>query len=158
MGMFDKLSKLIKLDDDENGDEYDSYDEEDDYDESPEPEKKQEDIKPFGNKATEKKNQQPVARRRVPMNDSSVCVFKPKAFDEAREIAQTLLEDKTVLMNFEGIDLAVSQRVLDVITGVCIAIGGNLQQISNYIFIATPASVDVFGDFQDTIAGVFDGL
>lgn len=137
---------------DEPGYPEDEYDAEDDYVEEPAPSVKEE--SKFSKKS--EKQVQPAPKRKVTMSDSSVCVFKPKAFDEAREIAETLLENKTVVMNFEGVDLAVSQRVLDVITGVCIAIGGNLQQISNYIFMATPASVDVLGDFQDTLAGTFE--
>ena len=92
------------------------------------------------------------------MTDSSVCVFKPTGFEESREIVDTFLEDKTVVMNFEGVDLAISQRILDIVTGACIAVGGNLQKISNYIFIATPASVDVSGEFQDSLTGAFDSL
>lgn len=30
---------------------------------------------------------------------------------------------------------------------------GNLQKISNYIFIATPQSVELSGDFQDLLSG-----
>lgn len=157
MGMMNKLAEKLKLGDDYAQDEYESeeYDEEDDYVENPAPAKAVEEFKP--SKKIEKQVQ-PTPKRRVAMNDSSVCVFKPKSFDEAREIAETLLENKTVVMNFEGVDLSISQRVLDVITGVCIAISGNLQQISNFIFMATPASVDVLGDFQDTLAGTFDSI
>ena len=90
------------------------------------------------------------------MNESEVCIFKPQAFDEAREIVETLIDGKTVLLNFEGIDLSISQRVLDVITGACIAENGNLQKISNYIFIATPSTVDVSGATQDTLLSPFD--
>ncbi|MBR5356732.1 MAG: cell division protein SepF, partial [Lachnospiraceae bacterium] len=71
---------------------------------------------------------------------------------------ETLLENKTVLINFEGVDISISQRVLDIVTGACIAVGGNLQKISNFIFIATPASVDVSGEFQDALTGAFDAL
>ncbi len=36
---------------------------------------------------------------------------------------------------------------------------GNLQKISNYIFIATPDSVELSGDFQDILsAGVSSGV
>lgn len=156
MGLKDKLNGLMKIGNDD--DEYDGYDDEDDYVEDNEPERNvNEDnkVKPFEKKVVAPA---PQPKRRTLMNDSSVCIFKPKAFDEAREIAETLLEDKTVLMNFEGVDIAISQRVLDVITGACIAIGGNLQKISSYIFMATPASVDVTGEYQEAISGVFDSF
>ena len=92
------------------------------------------------------------------MNESSVCVFKPQSFEEAKEIAETLLSNNTVILNFEGVDLQISQRVLDIVTGTCIAIGGNLQKLSNYMFMATPASVDVSGEFQDTLTGAFENF
>lgn len=36
---------------------------------------------------------------------------------------------------------------------------GNLQKISNYIFIATPETVELSGDFQDLLSnGAFDSI
>lgn len=151
MGIMNKFADFIKLGNDVDEDEYEDY-EDDDYVE-PEPEK---DIEEKRMKQPEKKPE--VARRRINPSDTSVCVFKPKDFDEAREIVDELLSNKTVLMNFENVDITVSQRVLDVVTGACIAISGNLQKISNYIFIATPASVDVSGEFQGSLTGIFDGI
>lgn len=153
MGVMNRLAAMMNIGND-NDDEYD-YDDEDDYVEEPEPSKNTAE-EPKA-KVNEKKSHE-VPRRRIQMNDSSVCVFKPKAFDEAREMVETLLENKTVLINFEGVDISISQRVLDIVTGACIAVGGNLQKISNFIFIATPASVDVSGEFQDALTGAFDAL
>jgi GTP:adenosylcobinamide-phosphate guanylyltransferase len=42
---------------------------------------------------------------------------------------------------------------IDFTSGSCFAISGNLQKISHYIFIITPASVDISGDFQDIFGG-----
>ena len=151
MRVMDKLSSMFKTGEDID-DEYD-YEEDDDYAEPAKPEPSESKIsKPFEKKPA------PQPRRKLSMVDSSVCVFKPTGFDESREIVDTFLEDKTVVMNFEGVDLAISQRILDIVTGACIAVGGNLQKISNYIFIATPASVDVSGEFQDSLTGAFDAL
>ena len=154
MSMMDKLSSMFKTGEDVD-DEYD-YEEEDDYAEPSKPVKfdssESKISKPFEKKSA------PQVKRKTSMVDSSVCVFKPTGFDESREIVDTFLEDKTVVMNFEGVDLAISQRILDIVTGACIAVGGNLQKISNYIFIATPASVDVSGEFQDSLTGAFDTL
>ena len=82
-----------------------------------------------------------------------VCVFKPTQFDESREITDTLLNGCTVVLNFEGLDVDVAQRIIDFTSGATYAISGNLQKISNYIFIATPQSVELSGDFQDLLSG-----
>ncbi|MBQ3790621.1 MAG: cell division protein SepF [Lachnospiraceae bacterium] len=83
----------------------------------------------------------------------NVCVIKPTSVEEAREITETLLEDRTVVLNLEGLDVDIAQRIIDFTSGSTYAIDGNLQKISRYIFIITPASVDISGDFQDLLAG-----
>lgn len=95
-------------------------------------------------------------RSRKTRNGMEVCVFKPTLFDEAREITDTLLSNCTVVINFEGLDVEVAQRIIDFTSGSCYAIGGNLQKVSSYIFIVTPKSVDISGDFQDILSGAFD--
>ncbi len=82
-----------------------------------------------------------------------VCVIKPQNFDDAREITETLLKNRTIVMNLEGLDVDIAQRILDFTSGSCYAIDGNLQKISMYIFIITPASVDISGDFQNFLGG-----
>jgi cell division inhibitor SepF len=50
----------------------------------------------------------------------------------------------------------IAQRIIDFTSGSTFAISGNLQKISHYIFIITPASVDISGDFQEIINSGFD--
>ena len=83
-----------------------------------------------------------------------VCVIKPQAFEDARDIAETLLANRTVILNMEGLDYALAQRLIDFISGACYAINGNLQRVSGYIFVVTPHAVDISGDLQD-IADAF---
>ena len=92
-----------------------------------------------------------VNLRRVTSSSMEVCLFKPNNYDtDSREIADTLLEGKSVLLNFEGIEIAVAQRIVDFISGVTHAIDGKLQKISRYIFIVTPRNVDLSGDFTES--------
>ncbi|CUQ54271.1 Cell division protein SepF [Dorea longicatena] len=56
-------------------------------------------------------------------------------------------------MNLEGLDLEIAQRIIDFISGATFAISGNLQKISNYIFLVTPTNVDITGDLQDLLSG-----
>ena len=94
--------------------------------------------------------------RKMPGNGMEVCVIKPNSFEEAREITETLLNNRTVVLNLEGLDVDIAQRIIDFTSGSCFAINGNLQKISHYIFIITPASVDISGDFQELLGGSFD--
>lgn len=85
-----------------------------------------------------------------------VCVIKPKSMEDAREITETLLANCTVVLNMEGLDLDIAQRIIDFASGSCYAINGTLQKISGYIFIITPSTVDVSGDIQEILSGAFD--
>ncbi len=163
MGVFDKIIDAMHV-----GGDYDDYDDyEDDFDEEP-PKKgifKKKD-KDFDYDAEDtaavKTKTAKAAPRITPMrsrkgsNGMEVCVFKPTLFEESREITDTLLSNCTVVLNFEGLDVEVSQRIIDFTSGSCYAMGGNLQKVSNYIFIVTPKGVDISGDFQDILAGAFD--
>ena len=83
-----------------------------------------------------------------------VCVIRPSSFEDAREISETLLADRTVLLNMKGLDLGVAQIIIDFTCGTCYAIDGNLQRIEDYIFIITPAGVELSGD----LAGIVDAF
>ena len=97
---------------------------------------------------------QPSTRRNAPAME--VCVIKPNAMDDTREITETLLAGRTVILNLEGMDLEIAQRIIDFTSGSAFAIDGNLQKISSYIFLVTPANVDISGDMQDLLNTSFD--
>lgn len=94
-------------------------------------------------------------RRKQPLN-MEVCVIKPASMEDTREIADTLLAGCTVILNLEGIDVEVAQRIIDFCCGSSYCLNGGLQKVSGYIFILTPASVEISGDIQDLLSGAFD--
>ncbi len=85
-----------------------------------------------------------------------VCVVKPSTVEDSREITETLLDGRTVILNLEGLDLEIAQRIIDFTSGAAFAISGNLQKISNYIFLVTPTNVDISGDLQDLLGNSMD--
>ncbi len=96
------------------------------------------------------------SKRSEGSSSMAVCVIRPHSMEDAREITDTLLHGCAVVLNVEGLELELAQRIIDFASGSCFAIDGNLQKISSYIFIITPQSVDISGDFQDLISGAFD--
>ena len=82
-----------------------------------------------------------------------ICVIKPSSAAEAREISDTLVNNRCIILNLEGLDMDVAQRIIDIISGSCFAIDGSLQKISNCIFLITPKGVSVSGDVQGSPSG-----
>lgn len=169
MGVFDKLLNIMKLNDEDEFDEFDDYDEEDDYEEESSKKsffkKKEknydydlEDAIVKETKAVSKPAAKvtPITRRRTGGNSMEVCVIKPTSFEDSREVTETLLSGRAVVLNFEGLDVDLAQRIIDYTCGTCVAIDGNLRKISSYIFIVTPKSVDISGDLQDLLTEAFE--
>ncbi len=93
----------------------------------------------------------------VPMKRSmEVSMIKPTSMDDSKEICDYLLAGKSVVLNMEGLHTEIAQRIIDFTSGATYSMNGNLQKISNYIFIATPESVELSGDFQDFLGGGMD--
>lgn len=94
----------------------------------------------------------------VPMKRGmEVSLIKPTSIEDAREICDYLLAGKAVVLNMEGIHTEIAQRIIDFTSGATYSMNGNLQKISSYIFIATPESVELSGDFQDLLnSGTLD--
>lgn len=148
-----------KLDDD-----YDDDDDDDDEEEYVKPERKA--AAPKQTKAPKQTAKQaapstsnkitPMRKRNSGNGTMEVCVIKPSSMEDTREIADTLIDRCTVVLNLEGIDVDVAQRIIDFSSGACYSIAGSLQKISSYIFILTPANVEISGDFQEILSGAFD--
>lgn len=158
MSVMDKFLNAMKLNDEE-----DEYYDDDFYDDDPEPVKKpspaKDDIALDDDKTIKKSIPKVTPMRQMKKMSGSgmeVCVIKPTTVEDAREITETLLANRTVVLNLEGLDVDIAQRIIDFTSGSCFAISGNLQKISHYIFIITPASVDISGDFQEILSGSFD--
>lgn len=158
MSVMDRFLNIMKLNDEED----DGFD--DDYldDEDPKDDKilsmRQEPA------VDEERAKKPLTRvapirqqpRKIGGSGMEVCVIRPSSVEDAREITDTLLANRTVVLNLEGIEVDTAQRIIDFTSGSCYAISGNLQKISHYIFIITPASVDISGDFQEILSGSFE--
>ena len=82
-----------------------------------------------------------------------VSLIKPTSLEDAKEICDYLLAGKAVVLNMEGINTETAQRIIDFTSGATYSMNGNLQKISSYIFIATPQTVELSGDFQDLLSG-----
>ena len=168
MGVLDKFLDIMKLSDDDEYDEDDFFDDDeydDEYEEKPKKsifrrEKTHDESDEDDYELPAKSQQRPGSNNKVtPMRQPArrtgvsmeVCVIKPTSVEDAREITETLLSGRTVILNLEGLDLEVAQRIIDFTSGATYAISGNLQKISNYIFLVTPTNVDISGDLQDLL-------
>ena len=169
----DRIKNVFTVDyDDYDEDYYDDYEDDDMGLEPEKPEKKE--------RATKSRSERFSARRAATRSDDDIIddydevtaehEEEPAPHVKTRATARAVknsrssrnhkvvpmkssseMEGKSVVLNLEGMKLDLAQRIVDSVSGGCYAIQGNLQKISGYIYLVTPHSVDITGDFQDLV-------
>ncbi|MCL2740290.1 MAG: cell division protein SepF [Oscillospiraceae bacterium] len=80
-----------------------------------------------------------------------VVIVTPENFEEAQDIADNIKAKRPCVMNLELVDKAVARRIVDFLSGTVYAVDGNIQKVSNGIFLITPYNVNIMGDFRDEL-------
>lgn len=169
--LWDKFKTLVMGtpdDYDEDYDEYDDYDDEyDDYEETRNSKPRFDFMKNF-RKSNDR--QEPEEEERPTYRSSfassrgnnvidinakvkmSVVVATPQSLEAASDVTIELRNKKTVIVNLEGMEKEVAQRITDFLSGSCYALGGSIQPISNRIYIIGPYDVAITGEFKEELA------
>ena len=86
-----------------------------------------------------------------------VVVMQPQTYDDAAEIVDHLKSKKPVIVNLEKLEKEIARKVVDFLSGAVYALDGNIQKVSNGIFLIAPYNVGIMGDFKDELRnkGIF---
>jgi cell division inhibitor SepF len=102
----------------------------------------------------------PGKRNVVPIGEGarrpggSVAVFAPRNFGDVTEIADALRSRQVVIVNLQGADRTLLQRVVDFTSGVAYTIDGRIQKLADAIYLVVPAGVAVnSANLRDGLAG-----
>ena len=85
-------------------------------------------------------------------------VVKPERYETVPQIADHLLNRRTVVLNLESTNKETARRMIDFLSGVAYAIDGRLSKVAVNTYIITPANINVSGEAlvnekQETGAG-----
>jgi cell division inhibitor SepF len=85
----------------------------------------------------------PLSAERRGTRGTEVGVFLPKTFADVTEIADALRARQVVIVNLQGADRTLLQRVVDFTSGVAYTIDGKIQKLAEAIYLVVPAGVNV---------------
>lgn len=77
-----------------------------------------------------------------------VVLVKPERFDDVKAIADHLNAGKTVVLNLEATNRDESRRIVDFLSGVAYANGGNMRKVAASTFIIVANNIDVMGELM----------
>ena len=85
-----------------------------------------------------------------PLGKSKITTIRPRNFDDdAKVIADCLREDVPVIINLEETSPEHAQRIIDFALGTTYAIDGDVQQVSEKVFVCTPKTVMVIANREE---------
>jgi cell division inhibitor SepF len=122
MSMFGKIGSWFKIPDEEDEELYDT--------DPPAPGKRN--VVPIGE-----------GLRRA---GGSVAVFAPRSFPDVTEVADALRSRQVCIVNLQGADRTLLQRVVDFTSGVAYTIDGRIQKLADAIYLIVPSGVNVSSD------------
>ena len=76
-------------------------------------------------------------------NSIEMKVVTPKSFESVSQIADLLVEKKTVLLNLENTNRETSIRLIDFLSGAAYALRGDVQKVADNTYAITPNNVAV---------------
>ncbi|SFB84915.1 cell division inhibitor SepF [Alkalibacterium subtropicum] len=74
-----------------------------------------------------------------------IKVVEPRLYSEVQSIADILLNNQSVILNFRRMEKEQAKQMLDFLMGTTYAIKGDIQRLGEEIFICTPQSFEVDG-------------
>lgn len=74
-----------------------------------------------------------------------IKVVEPRLYSEVQSVADVLLNNQSVILNFRRMEKEQAKQMLDFLMGTTYAIKGDIQRLGEEIFICTPQSFEVDG-------------
>lgn len=75
----------------------------------------------------------------------------PQVVSDAFHICDHIRDNKTCIVNLEGVESKEAQRIADFLGGVAYAFKGDIQRISKGVFIVAPTTVEITGQLKEEL-------
>ena len=100
-------------------------------------------------KTAKKPNLITVPSKNKGSENLEIVLFKASSYDDMQAIARHIKERKVAVVNFEGMDKDVAQRMVDFLSGATFALDGVPRKVSGGTFIFSSSQVDLSGQIME---------
>lgn len=120
----------------------DEYEEEypDDYEpEEPEPSR----VRRLSEAGSRSSSNDAVVRAMPTAPSARFHLLRPSSFNDAQELGDKYREGYSVIMNLQGAQPELAQRIIDFASGLAYGLGGSMKPVAEKVFLVTPEGVQV---------------
>jgi cell division inhibitor SepF len=83
------------------------------------------------------------AREKRAPGTGEVSLFAPRSFTDVTVIADALRSRQVVIVNLQGVDRGLLQRVVDFTSGVAYTLDGKIQKLADAMYLVVPPGTHV---------------
>lgn len=82
---------------------------------------------------------------------AKINIIEPRVYSEVETIASLLIERQAVLLNLRRVDEAQARRIIDYLAGIAYAVNGDVQKLSEDIFLCVPSNIEIEGMLNEEL-------
>jgi len=82
---------------------------------------------------------------------TKVVLSEPRSYEETQEIADHVVNRRSVVINLQRVDYQQAKRIVDFLSGTVYAVSGDIQKLGPYTFLCTPDNVEISGNITQMI-------
>lgn len=85
----------------------------------------------------------PTVRLMPPPSKTKVQIITPRTFQEVKEIGDYLKNAQPIVVNLQETHQEISRRIVDFSSGVCFALGGQMERVADLVYLLAPPDVEI---------------
>ena len=80
---------------------------------------------------------------------NQVVLFHAKSYDDAARAADELRKKKSIILNMENVDKALTRRVVDFLSGTVYALEGSVKKVAQSTYLFVSQNTEISGDLEN---------
>ncbi|MBM7540498.1 cell division protein SepF [Amphibacillus cookii] len=99
----------------------------------------------------DKKDPKNVVSLKSVQAQTKVVLSEPRSYDETQDIADQIVNRRSVVINLQRVDYQQAKRIVDFLSGTVYAVSGEIQKLGPHTFLCTPDNVEITGNITQMV-------
>lgn len=85
---------------------------------------------------------------------SKMILCEPRSFEEAQDIADHIINRRSVVINLQRVDVQEARKIIDFLGGAVYALSGEMKKVGSQTFLCAPEHVEVAGNITEVMEDI----
>ncbi|MFC4387328.1 cell division protein SepF [Gracilibacillus marinus] len=106
------------------------------------------------NSVNDVKDRSKVVSLKSVQSSAKFVLCEPRSFNEVQEIADHVVNRKSVVINLQRVDTQEARKIVDFMSGTVYALSGNIRKLGSQTFLCTPDQVEISGNITEVMEDI----